>query len=159
MQSDGNRSITSSSPTPPRAAQAARLSAEALVLRYALFAVIATLVNLGAQRAIFAMMTGDFRLPAALGIGTAAGLVTKYLLDKKWIFFDRARPIAEEGRTFTLYTLTGVGTTAIFWGSESLFWWAGGTRTAREIGAILGLTAGYVLKYRLDRRFVFTDAA
>lgn len=143
---------------PSAAVRAARLSPGALVLRYALFAVIATAVNLGAQRAVFAMMTGELRLPAALGIGTAAGLVTKYLLDKKWIFFDRARPVVDEGRTFTLYTLTGVGTTAIFWGSESLFWWAGGTRTAREFGAVLGLTVGYVLKYRLDRRFVFTGA-
>jgi putative flippase GtrA len=27
----------------------------------------------------------------------------------------------------------------------------------RELGAILGLSVGYVVKYNLDRRFVFTD--
>jgi hypothetical protein len=26
----------------------------------------------------------------------------------------------------------------------------------REAGAVLGLTVGYVVKYRLDRRYVFT---
>ena len=27
----------------------------------------------------------------------------------------------------------------------------------REAGAVLGLTVGYVVKYNLDRRYVFTD--
>jgi hypothetical protein len=28
----------------------------------------------------------------------------------------------------------------------------------RELGAVIGLAIGYVVKYNLDRRFVFTDA-
>jgi hypothetical protein len=28
----------------------------------------------------------------------------------------------------------------------------------RELGAVIGLTIGYVVKYELDRRFVFTPS-
>lgn len=127
-----------------------------LIIRYGAFAGIAVLANLGAQRAVFALLPGTpLRLVAALVCGTGAGLVVKYLLDKRWIFHDRARPLRDETRMFTLYTLTGVGTTALFWGSESLFWLLWQTHAMRELGAVLGLTAGYVIKYNLDKRFVF----
>lgn len=127
-----------------------------LIIRYAGFAGIATLCNLGAQRAVFAVLPdGTARLVAALILGTGVGLVVKYLLDKRWIFFDRARALGTQARRFSLYTLTGVGTTALFWGAESLFWAIWETRQMREVGAILGLTAGYVIKYQLDKRFVF----
>jgi putative flippase GtrA len=123
-----------------------------LILRYAIFAVVAVVVNLAVQRGVLAM---SFGLLAALAAGTAAGLVVKYLLDKVWIFDDRAAGLAAHGRRFTLYTLMGVATTAIFWGVESAAWAIWRTDAAREAGAVLGLAIGYVVKYRLDRRFVF----
>lgn len=123
-----------------------------LVLRYAAFAVLATLVNLAVQRGVLAVWPV---LVVALVAGTAAGLVVKYLLDKVWIFEDRSTGLKAHGRRFTLYTLMGVATTAIFWGAESLFWVVWQTEAAREFGAVLGLGIGYVVKYRLDRRFVF----
>lgn len=135
------------------------MSTAGLILRYGAFAAIATLANLGAQRAAFALVPeGQLRLATALICGTGVGLVVKYLLDKRWIFHDRLRPAREETRTFSLYTLTGVGTTALFWGTESLFWAVWQTQEMRELGAVLGLTAGYVIKYNLDKRFVFRGA-
>ena len=59
------------------------------------------------------------------------------------------------GRQFGLYTAMGIVTTLIFWGTETAFWLAWNTEAAREAGAVLGLTVGYVVKYNLDRRFVF----
>ncbi|WP_375174436.1 GtrA family protein [Pseudooceanicola sp.] len=125
-----------------------------LVLRYAGFALVAVLVNLAVQRGVLALSHG---LLAALIAGTAAGLVVKYLLDKIWIFEDRAAGLAAHGRRFSLYTLMGVATTAIFWGTESAAWAIWQTDAAREAGAVLGLSIGYVVKYRLDRRFVFVS--
>lgn len=127
--------------------------------RYAAFAVIATVANLGVQRLVLLATNGWY--VAALMAGTLVGLVVKYRLDKKWIFFDHRTGFRSETMTFGLYTLTGVGTTALFWGSETLFWLFGQTQTMREIGAVLGLTVGYVIKYNLDYRFVFhkTDGA
>lgn len=132
------------------------MTTSGLIIRYAAFAAIATLCNLGAQRAVFAALPeGAASLVVALICGTGAGLVVKYLLDKRWIFFDRSRALGTQARRFSLYTLTGVATTALFWGVESLFWALWETRQMREAGAVLGLTAGYVIKYQLDKRFVF----
>ena len=126
-----------------------------LTLRYVLFAILATLANLGAQRLVFAIVEHGSRLVLALIAGTGTGLVLKYALDKRWIFYDRRRALADETRVFMLYTLTGVGTTLIFWGSETLFWLIWQSRPMRETGAVLGLAVGYAIKYNLDRRYVF----
>ncbi len=133
-----------------------RLAPTQLVLRYAVFAVLATLANLAAQRLSLAVYGGAGALALAIFIGTGVGLVLKYLLDKRWIFFDRSTGAATHGRKFGLYTLMGVVTTAIFWGAEAGAWALWHTELARELGAVTGLTVGYVVKYRLDRRFVFS---
>lgn len=130
-----------------------------LVFRYAAFAVLATLANLAAQRLVLAEIAGDVGFALAVAAGTAAGLVLKYLLDKRWIFYDRSTGVAAHGRKFTLYTVMGVVTTLIFWGTETAFWLLWRTDLMREAGAVLGLTVGYVIKYQLDRRFVFETGA
>lgn len=127
--------------------------------RYALFAVLAVLVNLGTQRAVFLLGTGATVFVLAVAAGTGTGLVTKYLLDKRWIFADRSSGIAAHGRRFGLYAATGLVTTAVFWGMETGFWLIWRTGTMREIGAVIGLTIGYVAKYFLDRRYVFPPSA
>ena len=136
------------------------MSRRVLILRYALFAVAAVLVNLATQRLVLALPwpAPGLGLAMAIAAGTLTGLVVKYLLDKRWIFFDMDTGVAAHGRKFALYTAMGVVTTAIFWGTETLFWLAWRTEAMRELGAVLGLTVGYVTKYRLDRRFVFAAA-
>jgi len=131
------------------------LTRSTLILRYVAFAILATFANLGTQRLV--LLSGDTQLVFALAVvvGTAAGLVVKYILDKRWIFADRTTGVREHGRKFSLYTAMGLITTAIFWASETAFWLIWITHEAREIGAVLGLAVGYVVKYQLDRRFVF----
>ena len=129
-----------------------------IVTRYTAFAILATIANLGTQRLVLAVVKGPLGFALAVVIGTAVGLVLKYTLDKRWIFGDRSTGIANHGRKFTLYTLMGIVTTAIFWGTETAFWLLWHTDVARETGAVLGLAVGYVIKYRLDRRFVFNDS-
>jgi putative flippase GtrA len=127
-----------------------------LALRYVAFAVIATAGNLATQRLVLRVTEQSLAFELALLGGTLVGLVIKYALDKRWIFADPAQGLAAHGRRFSLYTLMGVVTTMIFWGSETAFWLAWHTQAAREVGAILGLSAGYLAKYQLDRRYVFT---
>lgn len=122
---------------------------------YALFAVVATLMNLGTQRIVLSAGQGKLVFALAILAGTAVGLVVKYLLDKRWIFADMTTGVAAHGRRFGLYTATGIITTAIFWGMETGFWLVWGTDFMRELGAVTGLAIGYVSKYFLDRRFVF----
>jgi len=127
-----------------------------LVIRYAGFAAVATLINLAAQRGVL-WANGEWFFPAMIA-GTGSGLIAKYLLDKRWIFYDVARPAREEGRKFLLYTTTGIGATLLFWGCESAFWFVWQTDAMRELGAVIGLSIGYLVKYNLDRRFVFLNA-
>lgn len=128
-----------------------------LILRYVAFAAVATVANLGAQRVVLSLGESPAYFTAALIIGTGLGLVVKYALDKVWIFADQTTGIRERGRQFSLYTAMGLVTTAIFWVTEALFWAVWQTHAAREIGALLGLAIGYAVKYRLDRRYVFTQ--
>lgn len=128
-------------------------------MRYASFAVIATIANLAVQRLVLTGGKSTVMFMAAVAAGTIVGLVIKYVLDKRWIFMDTATGAAAHGRKFGLYTVMGVVTTVIFWGTETAFWFIWQTDVMRETGAVIGLAVGYVIKYNLDRRFVFTDAA
>jgi len=134
-----------------------------IAIFYVLFAVLATAANLGAQALVHIVMPPASGLggPAywvALVFGTGVGLVVKYLLDKRWIFFDTRRGLAAQGRQFSLYTLMGVATTVIFWGVQSTAFAIFGTRLMLYVGGAVGLAIGYLVKYRLDKRFVFTSA-
>ena len=104
------------------------------------------------------LQSGDtgIHFAAAVGAGTIVGLVIKYILDKRWIFYDVENGVKSHSRKFSLYTAMGLVTTAIFWGTETAFWLIWQTDMMRELGAILGLSVGYFVKYNLDRRFVFT---
>ena len=128
-----------------------------LILRYAAFAVVATIVNLGVQRLVLGFGDSAIYFALAMGAGTLAGLVVKYILDKRWIFYDLATGVKAHGEKFSRYTAMGLITTAIFWGTETAFWLIWQTDLMRELGAIIGLSIGYVTKYHLDRRYVFTD--
>lgn len=133
------------------------MTLQTLILRYAAFAVIATIANLATQRFVLQFGETVVHFAWAVGGGTIVGLVIKYVLDKRWIFFDLERGVKNHGRKFSLYTAMGLVTTLIFWGTETAFWLIWKTEMMRELGAILGLSIGYVVKYNLDRRFVFTD--
>lgn len=134
------------------------MTLKTLVFRYTLFAVIATIANLGLQRLVF--LAGDTApvFMAAVFAGTLVGLVVKYILDKRWIFADMGQGLRAHSKKFSLYTTMGVITTAIFWGTEATFWYVWKTDAMRELGAVLGLAVGYVIKYQLDRRYVFDTA-
>ena len=54
-----------------------------------------------------------------------------------------------------LYSCMGVFTTVIFWGTETGFNAVFESSNAKYIGAVIGLTIGYIMKYFLDRKFVF----
>lgn len=129
-----------------------------LGLRYVGFAVLAAAANLLAQEATMRIAPGA-PLPAALLMGTGVGFVVKYLLDKRFVFFDASGSHTEEARKVALSGLFSVATTGLFWISELGCFAVWGTREAQYAGAILGLGLGYAVKYGLDRRFVFVPRA
>jgi len=133
------------------------MTLQTLILRYAAFAVVATIANLATQRVVLQFGETGVHFAGAVGAGAIVGLLIKYLLDKRWIFYDVETSVKNHSRKFSLYTAMGLVTSAIFWGTETAFWLIWQTDLVRELGAILGLAVGYVVKYNLDRRFVFTD--
>ena len=133
------------------------MSRSVLVIRYTAFAVVAVAVNLLVQRIVLLGGDGVVWFVLAMGVGTLAGLVVKYVLDKRWIFYDVTAGATAQGKQFGLYSVMGLVTTAIFWATETAFWVIWETDFARELGAVIGLSVGYITKYQLDRRFVFKD--
>lgn len=134
------------------------MTLRALALKYAAFAVIATIANLGVQRLVLTQGSGGLTFALAVGAGTLMGLVIKYILDKRWIFYDLDTGLKAHRQKFSLYTAMGLITTAIFWGTETAFWLIWHTDFMRELGAVIGLSIGYIVKYNLDRRFVFANS-
>ncbi|QEQ00678.1 GtrA family protein [Thermosynechococcus sp. QKsg1] len=135
------------------------MSLQTLIIRYTVFAVIATFMNLFFQRVILLIDNSFPYFITAVAVGTLVGLVVKYYLDKRWIFFDHKKGVHHYSRQFSLYASMGIFTTAIFWGFETVFWLIWHSHFMREIGAIIGLAIGYVVKYHLDKRYVFSHDA
>ena len=130
-----------------------------IAIKYSLFAVIATGVNLLFQFISFSLYQGYGEIYVAMFLGTIAGLVTKYILDKKYIFYHQPESKTQDLKKFIAYSFTGVFTTVIFWGTELAFDWYFSHPIAKYIGAVIGLSIGYVTKYMLDKSYVFKEAA
>lgn len=127
-----------------------------LVFKYTLFACVATLFNLSAQYVSLHFYRGLLSLYLAIFWGTAIGLMVKFILDKKYIFYYQAKSKFHDLKSFILYSGTGVVTTIIFWGFELSFDWLFRFGSAKFLGAVIGLAIGYFLKYNLDKKFVFS---
>ena len=126
-----------------------------LAITYAILALIATVTNIGAQDGLLRLYSGPYAVSLSILVGTAVGLVVKYLLDKRYIFHFRAHNAAHDGQTFVLYTIMGLLTTAIFWGFEWGFHLAFESKEMRYLGGVIGLAIGYWIKYHLDKKYVF----
>ena len=126
-----------------------------IAIKYIIFAVIATLLNLLFQYLSFKVYDGFGSLYVAMFLGTLAGLIAKYILDKRWIFYHISKNKKDDAKKFILYSIMGIFTTIIFWGTEIAFDMLLQNSNAKYIGAVIGLGIGYITKYYLDKRFVF----
>ncbi|MCJ8347886.1 GtrA family protein [bacterium] len=128
-----------------------------IVLNYVLFAVVATILNLFSQYCYLRFSPITFLMtPIAILLGTFVGLLAKYILDKLFIFKFEAIDKNEEVKTFAFYSFMGIFTTLIFWFFEGSFIYLfPESEYAMYLGAILGLSIGYVVKYFLDKKYVF----
>lgn len=124
---------------------------------YTLFAAIATAANLLSQFLCIRMYSGPRAIEVSILVGTAVGLPLKYALEKRYIFRFSTTDLAHDSRLFLLYSAMGLATTCVFWGTEYLFHLVFVTELMRYVGGAIGLTVGYYIKYRLDKRFVFVN--
>ena len=128
-----------------------------LIVLYALFAGISTAANIGCQALVIWLFTGPYAVQLSIFMGTAAGLPIRYVLEKRHIFGFQADNLAHDGSMFFLYSARGVATTARFWSVEYAFHIVFGTDAMRYLGGVIGLAMGYIIKYQLDKRFVFVS--
>lgn len=126
-----------------------------LAVAYTVFAIIATIANIAAQDITAHIYIGMYSIILSVIAGTAVGLVIKYILDKHYIFRFQTRNITHNSKIFVLYTLMGIVTTLIFWFFELGFNHFFQTKQMRYFGGVIGLSIGYIVKYQLDKRFVF----
>ena len=125
-----------------------------MILRYIIFAITSIAINLLTQ--YFVSIFADV-LYIAMFFGTFLGLITKYFLDKKFIFYYRSKNKIDDGKKFFMYSFFGIFTTLVFWGFEISFDAVFKSDLAKYVGALLGLVIGYILKYFLDKNFVFKE--
>jgi putative flippase GtrA len=126
-----------------------------LLSAYCFFALAATLANIFLQDISLRIYSGAHSIFISVLAGTLTGLLIKYWLDKRYIFRFKANGMAHDVHTFTLYAGMGIFTTAIFWSFEAVFHFIFGTKEMRYAGAAVGLAIGYIVKYQMDKRFVF----
>ena len=130
-----------------------------ITVKYALFAVLATGINIAVQRGVGQIVRGSLSLYIVILSGTTAGLIVKYLLDKRFIFHYRPPSRSDEAIKVLLYLLMSGFATAVIWAVELSFDALFDFTAARYLGAVVGLTLGYSLKYELDKHFVFSRPA
>ncbi|MDT7521969.1 GtrA family protein [Rhodoferax sp. TBRC 17198] len=127
-----------------------------LVIKYILFSGFATVVNLLTQEAFLGLpVLGDFVFLSILA-GTIVGLLLKYFLDKHFIFGFMPVNKVHDSKVFVLYTTMGIFTTLVFWSIEMGFYLMFDTKEMRYVGGVIGLGVGYLVKYHLDKRYVFS---
>jgi putative flippase GtrA len=102
-----------------------------------------------------ATLAGRVGITCSVIAGTAAGLLVKYILDQRYIFRFIPRDLTHQGRLFLLYSALGLATTGLFWTTEAAFAWGFRSARMRYLGGALGLLLGYLIKYQLDKRYVF----
>jgi len=141
------------------------------IVLYFLFAGVATGINLGVQWFCTQMLLQFYPVSmfpedtelirvaliywSALVAGTGIAAVVKYILDKLFVFNYKTDSLKKDIVAFLLYALMAVFTTAIFWGIQALFYFGFGLD--KYIGGTIGLVAGYIVKFFLDRKFVFVE--
>ena len=96
---------------------------------------------------VLGIVSVDLILMTAIFFGTLVGLIIKYILDKKYIFNYEMKSKSENTGKFMLYSFMGVFTTLIYWAFEISFDAIFNSESAKLIGALIGLTIGYVIKY------------
>jgi len=124
-----------------------------IVFLYSIIVIFASLVNIFFQRMTLEIFPTYLILAMLMGTGT--GVLTKYILDAKYVFKYQAPDLNEHVRVVAKYGFMGLFTTGIFWSIELVFHYFVPIRESAMWGAALGLTLGSAVKYYLDKNYVF----
>ena len=101
--------------------------------------------------------TDPFNMPELIGSIIAVGItyIIKFFLDKYIVFQKKNTEIKETSREFVKYFLFAILTTIENIGIQFIF--TNYLGTPLEIGFIVALSIGYITKFFLDRKYVFSS--
>ena len=133
-------------------------SAAKITVLYTLFALVSVAINIGSQMLSVWAYKGPFSVEISILVGTVMGLPLRYFLEKRYIFSFTSKSLSHDGRLFIFYSVMGLITTLIFWGTEYTFHLIYDTDFMRYIGGIIGLSIGFYVKYQLDKKYVFVNS-
>lgn len=128
-----------------------------IAVLYTLFASFSTVVNISFQMLSIWAFTGSYVVELSILIGTIAGILPRYFLDKRYIFEFKSKNITNDSKLFVNYSAMGLITTVIFWGTEYAFHHFYETEFMRYLGGVIGLAVGFYIKYQLDKKYVFVN--
>ena len=129
-----------------------------IAVLYTLFALFSIVINIGSQMLSIWVYKGLFSVEISILVGTAMGLPLRYFLEKRYIFNFTSKNFIHDGKLFVFYSVMGVITTLIFWGTEYAFYLIYDTDLMRYFGGIIGLSIGFYVKYQLDKKYVFVTS-
>jgi len=128
---------------------------DAIILHF-IFAGVAIVLNVVSQMVTVAVLPRhEWTILFSILVGTGVGLVAKYLLDKFVIYNEQIGERETEVKNALIYTFSGAFTTALFWLIEYGFHVVTQSDFWRYVGAVIGLTIGYTIKFFIDRKYVF----
>ena len=125
---------------------------------YTLFTVLSIIINISSQMLSILVYEGILFIEVSILVGTATGLPLRYFLEKRYIFSFASNNLAHDGKLFVFYSAMGVVTTLIFWGTEYAFHLIYDADLMRFVGGIVGLALGSLVKYQLDKKYVFVSS-
>lgn len=129
---------------------------------YVIFSLLSIVVNIGVQSLIFLALGRDtLVLMLAMSIGTIFSFAFKYIVDKKYVFNAKKATKVKEAKRVALYSFFSIFTTLLYISVESVFHVLFADDALfgmkEEIGALIGLASGYILKYNLDKKITFKE--
>ncbi len=131
------------------------MSASKIFITYSIVTIFSILLNIGIQALSIEIYAGHFSIEISMLMGVLVGLPLKFFLEKRLIFFFNSKSLVHDMKVFVLYVVMGVVTTLIFIFVEYVFHVLFMTGFMRYVGAGVGLAIGSLVKYHLDKYFVF----
>jgi len=117
-----------------------------IAIKYSIYFVIAILINLLFQYLLDLFLKGVFQVYISIAAGIKAGLFIKYFRDKKYIFSFQIITFKTDFLMFVLFSVMGIATTIIFWGTELVFFFYLSFCSAKHIGGLPGFSVAYYIK-------------
>ncbi|CAH7425878.1 GtrA-like protein [Vibrio chagasii] len=123
---------------------------------YTYATIFSLMVNLTTQL-VFISFLGEsvWTVYLSMLFGTVVGMFAKFILDSYFVFHEEVKCDARGVRRLFTYSFMAIVPTLIFWGFELLFEYFFSSVSMRFFGATIGFILGAILKYNLDKRYVF----